>query len=550
MKYLFASLNFISILAVVTNAKDQSPPELYNPGKDISETKNLVDQFSEKVIELNELIIRYSEKTKYSLIMMSKFFYRLLFFLLLSVLTLKSSAQREEQPYNIILIVADDMNDYGFLKSNPVVKTPNLDKFRETAITFNHSYCAAPSCSPSRTAFLSGMSPHRSGKYYNGSAVFNKPYMEAQETLPEYFKRIGYSTYGKGKLFHSQISKERVARNFDGNTGRAGFGPFPDSLHQISPPNRFRGLQAFPDDDFPDVVNANAIVELLQTDQEKPFFLMYGLWRPHSPYTCPQRFYDMYDVKDIEIPPGYLNDDVNDLPLIAQKFIATDKNDFNSITASEQQWKEYLRGYYACYTFADWNIGRVLAAMEKSKYAENTIVVITSDNGFHMGEKNRFDKNSLWELSAITPMAVRVPETPYAGQVCNSPVNLQDLYPTFVDYCGKGIQPLKSIDGNSIKPLLENPNTNWNFPSITYFGKGWVSVRTEQYRYIHYPDGSEELYDHSNDCWELTNLTVDENYSKVLSDMREHLPSEMAESISGRWTTRIKGIEKEISETK
>jgi arylsulfatase A-like enzyme len=359
------------------------------------------------------------------------------------------------------------------------------------------------------------MSPHKSGKYYNGSEVFDKPFMVEQETMPEYFKRIGYNTYGKGKLFHSQISKERVAQNFTGGTGKAGFGPFPDVENQVGK-SRFKGMQAFPDEDFPDVLNANEIIKILGEDQEKPFFMMYGLWRPHSPYTCPQRFYDMYNTNTIQLPPGFFKNDIEDLPLIAQKFIETEKNDFNSMTKTEQLWKAFLRGYYACYSFADWNIGRVLNALEKSKYVENTIVIVTSDNGFHMGEKNRFNKNSLWELSAITPTAVRVPGTKYAGKVCFKPINLQDLYPTFVDYCGNGVQPHKPIDGNSIRPLIENPDTNWEHPSITYFGKGWVSIRNEQFRYLRYPDGSEELYDHSLDNWELNNLAWNKNYTLSL----------------------------------
>lgn len=449
--------------------------------------------------------------------------------------------------YNILFIVADDMNEYGFFKTNPAIKTPSLDKFRESAVSFKHAYCPAPACSPSRTAFLSGVSPIRSGKYYNGSTAWPKPLLTAQENMPEWFKRIGYSSYGKGKLFHAQIPKDRVQKCFDGGTGKAGFGPFPDESHRIGG-SRFRGMQAFPDRDFPDVQNADEIVKLLGTNQEKPFFLMYGLWRPHSPYTCPQRFYDIYDVNDIQPPSGYLANDTDDLPLIAKKYIETKKGDFNQITHTEQQWKEYLKGYYACYTFADWNIGRVLDALEMSKYADNTIVVVTSDNGFHMGEKNRFDKNSLWELSAITPMAIRVPGTQHAGKVCTQPVNLQDLFPTFVDYCGHGKLPLKPIDGRSLRPLLENPNGEWPYLSMTYFGKGWISMRGERYRYLQYSDGSEELYDHDADIWELDNLVKDKKYSTIIKTFRRQIPAIMEESLPGRWTNKIKGIEKSLNQ--
>lgn len=466
--------------------------------------------------------------------------------LLLALSAILFGCKEQSKHYNVLFIVADDMNEYGFFHTNPEVKTPNLDKFKITAVSFRHSYCAAPACSPSRTAFLSGLAPYKTGKYYNGSTIWEKPIMQDQETMPEWFKRIGYSSYGKGKLFHSNISKERVARSFDGNTGKAGFGPFPDSINQIIPCHRFRGMQAFPDGDFPDVLNANDIIKILQSDHEKPFFLMYGLWRPHSPYTCPQRFYDMYNLDDIKIPKGFKADDADDLPAIAQGLIQSDSLDFNTITATERQWKEYLRGYYACYSFADWNIGRVLDALNKSKYAENTIVVVTSDNGFHMGEKNRFDKNSLWEESAITSMAIRIPGTPNAGKVCMKTVNLQDLFPTFVDYCGNGVMPKKAIDGVSIRPLLENPEADWGHPSITYFGKDWVSVRNERFRYLYYSDGSEELYDHQNDNWEWNNLANDPNYTKVIEELKKYVPKDMAASIPGRWTKAIHKIEENV----
>ena len=455
------------------------------------------------------------------------------------------SRQKEDMQYNVLLIMADDMNEYGFFKTNPIVKTPYLDKFKETAVSFRNTYCAAPACSPSRTSFLSGTSPHRNGKYYNGSDAWNTPYLQEQESMPEWFKRIGYSSYGKGKLFHSKIKPERVAKNFDGSTGKAGFGPFPDKAHRIdSNGSRFEGVQAFPIDTFPDYLNANTIIEMLQSEQDKPFFMMYGLWRPHSPYTCPQEFLDMYNLEDISIPPGYLNTDANDLPAIAKEYIKTERGSFKRKTSDEQVWKEYLRGYYACYTFADWNIGRVLETLDNSKYAENTIVIITSDNGFHMGEKNRFDKNSLWELSAITPMAIRVPGTKHAGKLCTKPVNLQDLYPTFVDYCGKDIQPLKPIAGHSIRPLLENPEMEWEHPSITFFGKDWVSIRTEQYRYISYPDGTEELYDHFIDNWELNNLAKEEQYIDLKRELKAFIPGDMVEALPGKWTKKIKQVEK------
>ena len=462
-----------------------------------------------------------------------------------------SCSEREKPQPNILFIIADDMNDYGFLKSNEQVIAPHLDAFRKEAITFKHSYCPAPACSPSRSAFLSGLSPHRSGKYYNGSKVWDLPVFQNQETLMEWFQRVGYETYGYGKLFHSDISKERIAKNFPNGTGKGGFGPFPDEDHQVfGRKSRFRGVQAFPDEAFPDVINANAAIAELGKPQEKPFFMMYGLWRPHSPYTSPQRFLDLYHAQEIEIPVGYSKDDGDDLPEIAKAVIDLDSADFYGITQSDSLWKEYLKGYFAAYSFADDNIGRVLKALEASEHAENTIVIISSDNGFHMGEKDRFDKNSLWEQSAITPMAIRMPGAKDGGATSTAPVNLLDLFPTFVELCGNGISPNTSIDGKSIVPLLENPNSPWDHPSITYFGKDWVSVRNERFRYISYPDGSEELYDHDSDQWELENLADDPDFVSIKTELARYKPDQMVEAVEGRWTTSINKITKKVLQEK
>ena len=468
------------------------------------------------------------------------------------MLGLGLSSCAEKTPPNILLIVADDMNEYGFLHTHSQVLTPSLDAFREEAITFPQSYCAAPACSPSRTAFLSGVSPHRSGKYHNGCDAWNTPLLEAQESMMEWFLRAGYNTYGKGKLFHSRISDERAGRNFMGDRGKGGFGPFPDSAHRtFGSDSRFRGVQAFPEEDFPDVMNARSVIELLEADHEKPFFIMYGLWRPHSPYTCPQRFLDMYDPADITIPAGYLEADLADLPPIPRTFIEMgDQKEFRQITSTKEQWKKYLRGYFACYTFADFNIGRVIEALDKSAYAENTIVIVTSDNGFHMGEKDRFNKNGLWEQSAITPMAVRVPGSSHAGETCPAPVNLQDLYPTFVDLCGDGLEPLAPVDGHSFSRLLENPDAQWENPSISYFGKGWVSVRSEHYRYLVYPDGSCELYDHRSDPKEWSNLAGDPAYEEIRKELEKHVPAEMAETLEGRWSKALDAVLDKVASSK
>lgn len=429
---------------------------------------------------------------------------------------------------NVLFLIVDDMNDYGFYETIPEIKMPCLDKFKQSAVVFENANCGSPVCTPSRTAVFSGLLPHTTGAYFNGCDPWNNSErLKQQETLPEMFKRNGYETFGRGKLYHAKMNDGREETNFDNRPlYGGGFGPFPDEEHQIK--GKFWGIQAFDDQEFPDVQNADAAIAYLKQEHQKPFFLALGLWRPHTPFTCPQRFFDMYDINDIKLPKGYDENDLSDIPETAKELLDPFGR-FNPDNVKE--WKELILAYYACTSFADWNIGRVIEALDKSKYAENTIVVFWSDNGYHCGEKNHWEKNTLWEQAAKTPMAVRVPNSTENGKKCYRPVNSVDLYPTLTELCG--INQQSKTDGTSLKPLFENVETKWN-PAITTFGEGFVSVRGERFRYIRYPDGSEELYDHSNDPHELNNIQANPQFKKIKKKLAKYIPDKFAKEIPGR----------------
>lgn len=438
--------------------------------------------------------------------------------------------EKEKIPtYNVLFLSVDDMNGYGFYHEYNGIKMPYLDAFKKSAITFERANCGSPVCVPSRAATYSGLYPHITGAYFNGCDPWNKSEALMKcELMPEYFGRYGYDTWGKGKIYHAKLPEGRMEKNFKNDYWGGGFSPFPDSAHQIK--GNFWGFQTFDDSEFPDVKNADDAIQYLNQSHNKPFYLALGLWRPHTPFTCPQRFYDMYDLKDFDLPQGYDSNDNDDIPEIAKALL----DPFGRFNAeNKKEWKELIMAYAACTSFADWNIGRVIEALENSEYAKNTIVVFWSDNGYHCGEKNHWEKNTLWEQATRTPLAIRIPGLQTNGKVCKTPVNLVDLYPTLVDYCKLG-KPNNALSGKSLRPLLENPDKILETPAITTFGEGFVSLRGMRYRSIQYKNGSEELYDHETDPFEIKNLANDSISEEICKSFRKFIPETFAKELPGR----------------
>ncbi len=441
----------------------------------------------------------------------------------------------EKKP-NVVFLIVDDMNDYGFGGPEKVI-TPNMDKLRENSVVFQNAYCPAPVCIPSRAATFTGISPHKSGVYLNGGDPWNDSQtLKEAETLPELFKRNGYYTYGRGKIYHKPLEKGRIERNFDNRPiYEGGFGPFPDEKHRVYSEEdkfpKFWGVQSFPDSIFPDVINTDAVVNFLQQEHEKPFFLTLGLWRPHTPFTAPQRFFDLYHPDSIKIPTAYRKNDLDDIPEFAQSLL--DPFGRFEVTGANHvdRWKRFIHGYYACISFVDWNVGRVLKALEESKYADNTIFVLYSDNGFHLGAKNHWEKNTLWEASALVPMCIKMPDG-LSSKVTSS-VGLIDLYPTMVDLCGLD-SPKQELDGISLRPFLEHTDYTWDRPGITFFGENMVTIRTKNYRFIQYPDGTTEFYNHAKDPYEWDNRANDPEYSELIDQHKKYIPESFAKELPGR----------------
>lgn len=445
------------------------------------------------------------------------------------ILCAQTGFPKPGQKPNVIFIVADDMNTFAFLKNYPILQTPALDKLVSQSYYFKNATCPAPSCIPSRASFWTGISPHKSGSYFNVGTTWQNTLLSRSEVMPEVFQKNGYTTWARGKIFHLELNDDRERKMFDNTIAKGGYGPFEEKEYRYGA-GKWMTIKPWegPDTDFPDVRNANAAIEFLSQKHDKPFFMYYGLFRPHSPYTAPKRFFDIYKDAAISLPPGYVENDLDDVPAAGRELSDLMKGFRKQGLTKKEVWIELLRAYCANYSFADWNIGRVLDALDKSEFAKNTIVVFCSDNGFHNGTKEHWTKFTLWDQADVVPFLVRLPNG--KAYQCPQTVSLLDIFPTLLDYCGvKG--PEHYLDGQSMMPLLKNATAKWERNGLTYFGENTTGVRSERYRYIRYSDGSEELYDHASDPYENKNLAKDPALKPVIRQLAKSIPDHFQKSI-------------------
>lgn len=454
--------------------------------------------------------------------------------LTVSCLQIHDEAAASGRP-NVLFIAIDDLNDWiGCLKGHPNALTPNIDRLATRGVLFSNAHCQAPICGPSRASLFTGLLPSTSGIYGQISDKQLKlasPIVEKATFLPDYFERHGYETLACGKLFHNGDR----AGVFDDYGGHASFGPKPKTRFKYDPawfPEKIGNTQtdwgAFPDEDseMPDFKIAAYGVEQLHRQHDKPFFLAVGFMRPHVPWYVPQKWFDMHPIENIRLPP-YLKNDLDDVPEFSRRVNALPAMPTTEWAIKEQEWKNIVQSYLACTTFVDAQVGKVLDALEKSVYRDNTIVVLWSDHGYHIGEKNRFAKQALWDRANRVPLIISAPEKQTSVN-CSKPVGLIDLYPTLLDLCGLPPNPMN--EGHSIAALLQDPDMDWDSPTITTYGPGNHAIQTERFRFYQYEDGSSELYDHKLDPNEWTNAATVPAMRDVVESLRDHLPATNAES--------------------
>jgi arylsulfatase A-like enzyme len=422
-----------------------------------------------------------------------------------------------KQKPNVLFIAIDDLNHWvGHLGRNPQTRTPHLDRMAEMGVTFTSANCAAPVCNPSRAALMSGMRPGTTGVYDNGQDW--KPVIGTDKTLTTQFLNAGYNVFGAGKIYHSSEHREGEWTEYFDKSGGTKL-----TLHPAAKDDGVGGIKFGPlansDEDMPDYKVVSYGLEKLQAKHDKPFFMAIGIVKPHMPFSVPKKYFEMFPLDRIELPPTR-EDDLNDVPPAGIK-MANPNGDHAQMLKSGR-WKEAVQAYLATIAFCDAQVGRLIDGLNESAYRDNTVVVLWGDHGWHLGEKQHWRKFALWEEAARMPLIWIAPGVTKAGGVCERPVDLMTLYPTLCDLAG--IPTPAHVEGPSIRPLLANPTAKWDQPALTTFHRNNHSFRSETWRYIHYADGGEELYNHDSDPYEWTNIAADAKFAAVKAGLAKWTP--------------------------
>ena len=435
----------------------------------------------------------------------------------------RSDARDETDTPNILFIPVDDLNDWiGCMDGHPQALTPNIDRLASRGVLFTNAHSQSPVCNPSRASFMSGLYPETTGVYFLNPPLAESEIGAKSEVMPVRFEREGYAVAAAGKIFHDFEETDRYFSNYIG--GFEWFGPFPDEKISSFPGHPLWDWGAYPerDDQMPDYKIASWAEEQLALEREQPFFLALGLLTPHVPQFAPQKWLDMYPIEEVRLP-AVLENDLDDISEYAKNLTSLHHvAPTHEWVVEHDQWKPLVQTYLACTTFTDHQIGRVLDALDAGGQADNTIVVLFSDHGFHLGQKEHWAKRTIWWNGAGVPLIMAGPGI-VQGAVCDKPVELIDLYPTLLDLAGLEADPMH--EGQSLRPLLEDPETEWPHLARSSFGPGNVALISEDYRYIHYNDGSEELYDRKNDPHEWHNIAADSAMESVLEEFRAQMPA-------------------------
>ena len=462
--------------------------------------------------------------------------------------------REEKKPYNVLFIAIDDMNNWVGAMGGQA-KTPNIDQLASDGVLFSNAFCAVPACNPSRTALMTGLRPETTGQYGKGVNFRERPGGKDAIMLAQFLQSKGYETVAAGKIFHhprgagknpSPLS-DTVSWNYQwvGNVGtqgakeyvnEEGWGKWHDGdIKKLIPPGTQKntGLEYIgkhgiwgpikeTKEETGDWQLSEFCKEYLSKDHNKPFFLACGIFRPHSPQLAPKEYFDLYPLDSIEMPelPA---DDMDDIPAIAKENWSTP---FVHLVKEKHQLRNAVQAYLACMSYADDCVGNVYNALKNSKYADNTIVVFWTDHGWQLGHKDRWEKFSLWKQATNAPLVIKYPGMKSASQECKNAVSFMDIYPTVLNILN--FEQPEYLQGKSIKKLIDDPTSDWEYPAVITYPGGNHSIEFKEWNYIHYIDGSEELYNHNNDPKEFHNLASDPQYRVIMDSLKKWIPESTA----------------------
>ncbi len=450
---------------------------------------------------------------------------------------------------NVLMLIADDLNTWtGLQHKESATLSPAVNRLGGRGVVFRNAYCASPLCNPSRTATLTGIAPWKSGVYDN--AHWWKPAMPHAVTMPAHWRRHGYRAIGVGKVFHHTAGfnppsewDEFHRLQFDDPWDRPAAN-YPDVPATKPPPgiplNALAPLKhefdwgslPKPEEEYGDARSAAWAQDFLSREQEQPYFLAVGLFRPHLPWYSPPEYF-RETAGDAYLPVANSRD-LDDLPAEARRLAAAGSPDYQR-TRDARKWEEAVGAYRASIRYADALFGRILHALEAGPHAANTIVVLWSDNGFHLGEKERFHKSTLWERACRVPLVVAAPGIQPA--VVDAPVSLLDLFPTLATLCG--LPRPESLDGEDLGTLMRNPRRTNHRYVITNFRPGNYAVSDGDWRYLRYLDGGEELYHLRRDPREEVNLARNPRYRGRIRAMARHIPLQQMQPAPDKSTYRF-----------
>ena len=470
---------------------------------------------------------------------------RLLAFLALLIFGFAHQSSAQKTPPNVIFFAVDDLCDWVGAMGHTQAKTPNMDALAKRGVSFNNAHCPGVFCAPSRSAIFTGQFASTTGCYRTEIYYHNHPELRPLQVS---FAKAGYATYGAGKLFHHSagyIDHRGWTKFFLRNEAAKREGwpldswgkdtplpdPFPNSIYnrgrQITG-GMFLEWAAIPNERekaMADTKRVNWACDVLKQKHDKPFFLAVGLYAPHFPNYVPKKYFDLYDAEKIKAPV-YKEDDLDDLPPLVKRRKINRKRQHHDRLVELGAIEQAIHGYLASVSYADAMLGRVMKALRQSPYADNTVVVLWSDHGFHHGEKGDWGKHTLWERTSNVPFIWSGPGVA-SGKTIDATVSLIDMYPTFVEMCN--LPAVEGLEGASLNDMLRTPSkaTDRNV-FLPYLDPGGYAIINQKWRYIHYSDGTEELYDVEGDPHEWHNLAGDVKLAAVKQKLKASAPKSFA----------------------